>query len=78
MTDTPDPGYVQGSLLAGPAGTIHRLALEREISRRLTQLEHWTDAPDEGVDWSLEQLMDDLRALSIELRQLRNEGSIPF
>lgn len=65
-------------LLAGHTGIMYRLQLETELTRRLRELDLWTSAPDEDVDWALEALLDDVRRLAIELRALRNEASIPF
>lgn len=68
----------QPTLLAGAAGITYRLALERELDRRLNSLRDWNDGLEPAVDWSLEALLDDIRRISIELRQLRGEETIPF
>jgi hypothetical protein len=77
-TASQGPADGQLQLLAGEPGFIYRLALERRLALALRELTDWTDAADAAVDWRLEQVLDDVRALSTELRQIRNEGSIPF
>lgn len=70
--------YEQASFLTGATGITHRLALERQLDLRLQLLSTWNDGLEPAVDWDLEALLDDVRTLSIELRMLRGEESIPF
>lgn len=66
------------SLFAGGPALEHRLRLEHELGSRLARLDHWTTGLEPAVDWDLEIVLDEIRSLSIELRQLRGEESIPF
>lgn len=52
--------------------------LESRALVLLHRLTTWAATPDDRIDWELEALLDDLRATSTALRDLRGESDLPF
>lgn len=51
---------------------------ERRVLRLLMSISTWAATPRGGIDWGLEEALDDLRVASHELEQIRGDMDLPF
>lgn len=51
---------------------------EGRVLRLLMSISTWAATPGGGIDWGLEEALDDLRVASRELDQIRGDMDLPF